>query len=427
MVRATLVTILIAVGLMLVLRSAVADGSELERPQSKRDFATDVLRAQGVDDFEKGDLEKATASFKKVVQRQPDDFVSHAYLCFAYNQMSKIDDAIISCSQVIRLKPDFSEGHYGLGSAYHANNKYDAAIDSYKKAIQLEPGFADAHSNLGLVYVAKGHFDSALQSCEEAVRIEPDIPSANVCMGASFAGKGQFEEAVLSFKKVVSLDPESELGHWGLGLAYAGRGQYDEASAQYEWLKNRGSAKAADLLVAIEEERSPQSVAGSKKRFSSGGVLANRFIGVGLFIVGGFVYQLVFNFFLGLINMLGFGAMVLPGVGVRWVQDKLGGASERLEKVQDGLTIAFWSGPLYLFLTVLTIGLQASAITVFVGYFSRLYPANVKIFIVMGWIWLYGTIGFTGLIVYSLALFLLKLWLGGLGIFWSLMRVLPRI
>lgn len=146
-----------------------------------------------------------------------------------------------------------------------------------------------------------------------------------------------------------------------------------------------------------------------------------------LFIPTAFVFSLLLSFILGLLNLLGFGIAALPGIGGDWVSSKLGispAEDSPASKFNTFMYIFTWAGPIYLMSQLLIIGLYASGVTVFTGLFISWFPGAETTLQVLAFIWLWSVIGFTGLIAYALLLSVLKIWLGSLGIFWSVLGLL---
>ncbi len=55
-----------------------------------------------------GDFESAVATFKRVVTRNPDHFVSYLMLCVCYAEMGQFEQARAAAQEILRVSPDYS-------------------------------------------------------------------------------------------------------------------------------------------------------------------------------------------------------------------------------------------------------------------------------------------------------------------------------
>ena len=126
------------------------------------------------------------------------------------------------------------------------------------------------------------------------------------------------------------------------------------------------------------------------------------------------------NLLLDLLSIAGVRVAALPGAGFDWLLGKLG-VEQRddstASKFTWGMNIFTWAGPVYLISQLLVIALYASGVTVLTGQFIYWFPGAETTLQVLAVIWLWMGIGFTGLIAYWILLWVLKIWLGTLGVF----------
>ena len=132
------------------------------------------------------------------------------------------EKAIEYFSKAIELKPDYAEAYYNRGLAYlKTGSKYTAegrknlnnAIADFSKAIELKPNYVNAYYSRGLAKIAFIHFyDKPFSQKIEQL----------------------FESAIEDFKKSLSLDPEYYIAYAGLGNAYDLHGDFGKAIDAYE-------------------------------------------------------------------------------------------------------------------------------------------------------------------------------------------------
>jgi tetratricopeptide (TPR) repeat protein len=82
----------------------------------------------------KGQYEKAVHEYKKAIQLQPDDMISHLNLTVCYVKLGREEDANAEAAKVLRINPKFSAESY----AKHIPLKDEASkklfIDGMRKA-----------------------------------------------------------------------------------------------------------------------------------------------------------------------------------------------------------------------------------------------------------------------------------------------------
>ena len=138
------------------------------------------------------------------------------------------EKAIEYFTKAIELKPDYAEAYFNRGLAhfktgsYYNKEPYEKAIQDFTKAIELKPDFADAYYHRSLAYIQFVHYYRKPFS--------QDIID-------------KFNKAVNDFNKVLELDPNYALAYAGLGNAYYRYGEwvkadkfYDKALENKDWI-----------------------------------------------------------------------------------------------------------------------------------------------------------------------------------------------
>jgi len=83
------------------------------------------------------------------------------------------EKAAASFRAVLAVNPDNAEALTGAGIAAHMTGRPDQAINYLKKAIQLEPEFVQASYMLGQIAYSQGDLDLAIKSYERVVKLAP--------------------------------------------------------------------------------------------------------------------------------------------------------------------------------------------------------------------------------------------------------------
>lgn len=185
----------------------------------------DENMAVGKGFFEKGEYEQAIASFKKVIEKFP-------------NNLS---------------------AYYNLGLSYLRNGNTDKAIDVLKKSREMDPEVVEVYFALGESYFIKGDNDKAKEIFSKAIELQPDNPQAHYNLGITYYKYDKLEEALTSFKKTIQLDPEFSSAYYQGGLTLIKKGEHEEAiHFLEEFLKLEPDAKEASQVKAIIEELKKQ-------------------------------------------------------------------------------------------------------------------------------------------------------------------------
>ena len=141
------------------------------------------------------------------------------------------EKAIEYFTKAIELKPDYAEAYFNRGLAYfktgsyYNREPYEKAIQDFTKAIELKPDFVDAYYHRGLAYIQFVHYYRKPFS--------QDVID-------------KFNKAVNDFNKVLELDPNYALAYAGLGNAYYRYGEwvkandfYDKALENKDWILDK--------------------------------------------------------------------------------------------------------------------------------------------------------------------------------------------
>jgi tetratricopeptide (TPR) repeat protein len=129
-----------------------------------------------------GRLDDASAALREAIARMPRPYAGFLEaLGYAYQQKGEYDRAVATYRDALRLAPRNSTTHYNLGNAYSAQGLVDEAINAYRESLSLNPKHAEAHFNLGHNLTRKAQFADALQAYRRGQGLgsrERNYPSA---------------------------------------------------------------------------------------------------------------------------------------------------------------------------------------------------------------------------------------------------------
>jgi protein O-GlcNAc transferase len=163
-----------------------------------------------------GRLLEAEQLYRKILDRQPENFKAVHYLGLIAHQAGRNEIAVGLIRQAIALNPNYAEAHSNLGVALRDTGQFDEAIAACRRAIALEPNYAKAHNNLGNALIDKGQLDEAIVACRRAIALEPNLPEIHSNLGVALRARGQFDEAIVAYRTAVHLKPSFHKGHSNL-------------------------------------------------------------------------------------------------------------------------------------------------------------------------------------------------------------------
>ncbi|HEV8579277.1 MAG TPA: tetratricopeptide repeat protein [Thermoanaerobaculia bacterium] len=120
-----------------------------------------------------GQREKGVASFRRVLQLEPDFHAALNYLGYTFAEAGiNLDEALTLASRAVALDPDNGAYVDSLGWAYFRLGRPEQARNYLERAARLEPEDATLQEHLGDVYVALGQTERARQAYQRALELE---------------------------------------------------------------------------------------------------------------------------------------------------------------------------------------------------------------------------------------------------------------
>ena len=152
----------------------------------------------------------------------------------AFDQMGRVDDAIVEYQKALRIRPDYADAQNNLGNALHLKGRTDEAISHYQQALDAKPDNAEAHNNLGNALLETGRPDEAISQYQLALQIAPAFAEAHNNLAAALEQKGRTDQAILQYREALQIKPDYAEAHNNLGLALVRKGRTSEAISQYQ-------------------------------------------------------------------------------------------------------------------------------------------------------------------------------------------------
>ena len=138
----------------------------------------------------------------------------------AYAEKGDHDKAIATFEKAIALKSDYVNPHYNLGLAYMRIGEVDKAWSAYYGAIQFKRNYAEAYNNRGIVHHFKGEQIYALQDYSMAIGFNPKRTEAYTNRGSLHLDRLDIQHALEDFHVAIKLDADAGLAYGHCGVAW---------------------------------------------------------------------------------------------------------------------------------------------------------------------------------------------------------------
>lgn len=137
--------------------------------------------------LKKGDLDKAEAEFKavldKIVQVHGDQAKDKSTSLRAMTGLGEVamkkgdlDAAQRSFREALTISPEDEAAAYNVGEIFFSNQKIDEAIQYFELAIRIKSAWPKPYYRLGLAYLNKGDYPKALEYLNKFVELDPQNP-----------------------------------------------------------------------------------------------------------------------------------------------------------------------------------------------------------------------------------------------------------
>ena len=137
-----------------------------------------------------------------------------------YCEKGEYEKAIATFEKAIDLKSDYVNAHYNLGLAYMKIGAVDKAISAYYGAIQFKRNYAEAYNNRGIAYHLKGETIYARQDFSTAIGLNQQLVEPYTNRGSLHLDSFDIQHALDDFHTAIKLDSDAGLAYGHAGVAY---------------------------------------------------------------------------------------------------------------------------------------------------------------------------------------------------------------
>ena len=197
------------------------------------ELTIDQIYQKAIKADQKGNLEEALISFKKVSELAPDYAECHYNLGYIQLKLNRLNEAEVSYKKAIELKPNYVQAYNSLGNTLFSLKRFNDAEKNLKKAIELKPDYAEANQNLGVLLYKLHNLVEAEKCYKKAIELKPDYTIAYSNLGVVYFDLYRFKDAEVNYKKALELNPNFAEAYRNLGNLLYALGRIDEALINY--------------------------------------------------------------------------------------------------------------------------------------------------------------------------------------------------
>jgi len=186
---------------------------------------------------EKYRLRAQELSFKALMY---DGNLPEAYTAMglSYFLWGKLEEASASSRKAIELDPEDFVAHWTLGRIHFTNGEFEQAYRLFRRVIELKPTFVTAHMDLAMTCDGLGRPDEARAARDRVLELlpnyllqNPDDSRARMLHAVALAEKGRKDEALREGGKALEISPDDPLILYNCACLYARLGESQRAIA----------------------------------------------------------------------------------------------------------------------------------------------------------------------------------------------------
>ena len=177
---------------------------------------------------EQGQLPKAEAVLKQILQAAPNNAVAYHMLGLVAHQANNTSVAVDLIKRAIELDGTQSSFLSNCGEMCRMLERLDEAVELGARAVELDPNAAGAWCNLGIAYFDQKEFEKAQECQTKTLALNPEFPNALNNMGSILRELKDNDGAIEHFKKAMRVAPNYVEPFNNIGSLYATNEQPEE-------------------------------------------------------------------------------------------------------------------------------------------------------------------------------------------------------
>lgn len=133
---------------------------------------------QGIEAFQRGDMDRAATCFGNAFTRDPNFAPAYNGLGLVLMNLGAMPEALERYDQAIRVAPEYASPYINRGIVLRALGKTEEALASLDRAIMLQPDNPNAHSNRASILTEHSQFTAAVAAFDRTLEINPNYRHA---------------------------------------------------------------------------------------------------------------------------------------------------------------------------------------------------------------------------------------------------------
>lgn len=181
-----------------------------------------------------GDWGNALASYRKVVQLNPNDADSHFNFALALKKAGRSQDAIDQLNTLLKVRSNYAPALSLLGDLYLSQHQWKDAAAILEQYAKIAPNQYNAWFNLGVAYDHAADFDNALRAYTKAEEIDPKDPAVKNNIGRIYFKRKKYDAAALELNNALQQNPRFDDARLNLALVLMAQEKWTDAAAQWK-------------------------------------------------------------------------------------------------------------------------------------------------------------------------------------------------
>lgn len=167
-----------------------------------------------------GDLDTATAAFRKAIESNPELVDAHRNLALAHVQNKHYDAALEVLREAVERHPNDLWLRFDLGTTYLAKGLNEQAIEAFEKSVEIDPEFSQGHFNLANALIAQQQWDAARGHLERVLAKDPEDGRAKYLLAMASHHTGDSSGAIRQLRELLATDPDDVVARRGLAQIF---------------------------------------------------------------------------------------------------------------------------------------------------------------------------------------------------------------
>lgn len=180
--------------------------------------------------FRAGDLNRAELVYRGMLERDPNDKVTHNRLGTALATQNRIDEAIVQFNAAL----PGTDAIFALVDLHRRKGDIGEYLLQTEREANEYPDDAQAHSDLGQVFLALHRDSEAEREFRVALDNDPDSLTAVNGLGVALMDQRDYTDAFTYFTRCLKIDRFNYTCLDNTGAAYLETGKYDKAEDELD-------------------------------------------------------------------------------------------------------------------------------------------------------------------------------------------------